>query len=360
MSLKKSFWFVVRSLTFKKRENNSLPKAALLSFCVVLFSFLFSYSQDTHFSQFDFSPLQQNAAHTGGFDGDYRFTAIHRNQYKSVTIPYKTFSFSFDENINVTEDSKKFWSAGILFNTDKAGDGDFKTLELGLSVAYNYFLDAYKKQLVTVALQPGIAQHSINFDNLYFDSQYNGDTYDPNIVSGEKLERTNYSYFDLNIGANYFNKLSDGVDISVGLGLSHINNPNQSFYSEKNPLGSRFTAELLSKIKITEVIYLHPQLLFYNQNKFQQLNGGGKVQFVSTKNESKQYSLSVGGYVRAKDAAIARVGVGYNNLDVGFAYDFNSSDLKRASKGKGAYELGLIYIIKKVKPLKKHPPCPVY
>ncbi len=341
-------------------SRSFLLRVILFTIFNLQFSILDSSAQDIHFSQFDFSPLQQNAAHTGGFDGDYRFTAIHRNQYKSVTVPYKTFSFSFDQNIGLTDDSKKYWSAGILFDTDKAGDGDFKTLELGLSVAYNYFIDDDKKQLITVALQPGIAQHSLNFGDLYFDSQYNGDTYDPNIPSGENLERTKYSYFDLNTGINYFNKISDGLDVSVGIGLNHLNKPNQSFYSEKTPLHSRLTAELLSKIKITEVIYFMPQLLFYNQNKFQQINGGGKIQFVSSKSEFKKYSLSVGGYVRAKDAAIARIGVGYNNLDVGFAYDFNTSDLKRASKSKGAYELGLIYIIKKVKPLKKHPPCPVY
>nr|HMT30619.1 type IX secretion system membrane protein PorP/SprF [Bacteroidia bacterium] len=60
------------------------------------------------------------------------------------------------------------------------------------------------------------------------------------------------------------------------------------------------------------------------------------------------------------DAFIASAGVEYNNLSVGASYDFNTSDLNTASNGKGGYELSLIYIIRKVKPLGIKPPCPLY
>jgi hypothetical protein len=64
--------------------------------------------------------------------------------------------------------------------------------------------------------------------------------------------------------------------------------------------------------------------------------------------------------MRRKDAAIVSAGVDYNNLNVGVSYDFNTSDLDRASNGKGGYEISLIYIIRKVKPIGIKPPCPLY
>jgi hypothetical protein len=64
--------------------------------------------------------------------------------------------------------------------------------------------------------------------------------------------------------------------------------------------------------------------------------------------------------MRTKDAIYPSIGLDYNELNVGFSYDINTSDLKRASNSRGAYEISLTYIIKKVKPLPVHPPCPVY
>ncbi|MFZ7168732.1 MAG: type IX secretion system membrane protein PorP/SprF [Bacteroidota bacterium] len=111
---------------------------------------------------------------------------------------------------------------------------------------------------------------------------------------------------------------------------------------------------------LSEKISLQPQVLFYRQGKFSQLNGGANVQLHSLENNFKNFRFSAGVFYRNKDAVIARIGAGIGNLDAGFAYDFNTSDLKRASNGRGAYEVALSYIITKVKPLKKNPPCPVY
>ena len=54
--------------------------------------------QDIHFSQFNLAPLNLNPAMTGSFNGDYRFVGNLRNQWSSVTVPYKTFAFSVEKN----------------------------------------------------------------------------------------------------------------------------------------------------------------------------------------------------------------------------------------------------------------------
>jgi hypothetical protein len=70
-------------------------------FTIVLMILLFVFmpklqAQDIHWSQFQSSPLNLNPALSGFFDGDYRFVLNHRNQWKSVTTPYNTFSGSID------------------------------------------------------------------------------------------------------------------------------------------------------------------------------------------------------------------------------------------------------------------------
>ena len=74
----------------------------------------------------------------------------------------------------------------------------------------------------------------------------------------------------------------------------------------------------------------------------------------------KLYNFYMGGFLRTSDAIIFSAGLDYNFLHAAFSYDINTSDLERASNNKGGPELSLIYIIKKVKPTKIKPPCPVY
>src|SRR4051812_45005783 len=92
----------------------------LLSLC----SFL--HAQDIHFSQFNASPINLNPALAGVFDGDYRFAGNYRNQWLAIPVPYKTYSLSTDMKLPY-KIGKGALGAGILFNTDKAGDSEFGT-----------------------------------------------------------------------------------------------------------------------------------------------------------------------------------------------------------------------------------------
>ncbi|HRJ35295.1 MAG TPA: type IX secretion system membrane protein PorP/SprF, partial [Flavobacteriales bacterium] len=92
------------------------PKAHILFFLLVL-PFTNGKAQDIHFSQFDLSPINLNPGNTGLFDGTYRFAGNFRNQWRSVTVPYSTFSLSADAN-NFLE--KKGLGAGIRINHDIA------------------------------------------------------------------------------------------------------------------------------------------------------------------------------------------------------------------------------------------------
>ena len=48
--------------------------------------------QDINFSQFYELPMLRNPALAGIFNGNVRFTAAYRNQWESVTTPYRTMA----------------------------------------------------------------------------------------------------------------------------------------------------------------------------------------------------------------------------------------------------------------------------
>ena len=97
-------------------------------------------AQDIHFSQFNFSPLNQNPANTNLFDGDYRFVGNYRNQWPSVPVRYNTFSASAEMNFATLKNGDRI-GGGLVFFFDRAGDSRFTSLNTALSVSYSKTLD---------------------------------------------------------------------------------------------------------------------------------------------------------------------------------------------------------------------------
>jgi type IX secretion system PorP/SprF family membrane protein len=310
-------------------------------------------AQDIHFSQFEASPLNLNPAQTGFFNGDYRFVGNHRK-------PYKTFSGSFDMAVNGISASRNHYNAGIIFNNDKAGDSELGLNQLALSFSVIRAIDKDSKHFISIGLQGGYSSRSINYSALNFDEQYTGDSYDPNAGNNETFENSKHGYADFNLGIGWLTKASDRFKAGAGISLQHLNSPNDAFFSSKAKVFPRLQADVKLDFAIAGKFDLVPALLYMNQGSFKELTGGTSVRYRISELPGKQYAFYIGGWYRSKDAAIASVGLDYNNLNVGVSYDYNTSDLDRASKGKGGYEISLTYIIRKVKPVAIKPPCPLY
>ena len=56
-----------------------------------------------------------------------------------------------------------------------------------------------------------------------------------------------------------------------------------------------------------------------------------------------QSDLLFGGNYRFKDAAIAYVGLHFKSMVFGLSYDFNTSDLNKATGSKGGLELSISF-----------------
>lgn len=352
--------FKIQSLKLFLPFNRYWFTVLFFSIFNLQFSLLTSNAQDIHFSQFNRSPLNLNPANTGFFDGDFRISGIHRNQWKSVTVPYKTFSGAFDMTTPFPNAENNLIGAGIVFNSDKAGDSEYGIFEGALSTSLIKNIGGDSVHFISGGIQLGFVQESYNYAKLTFDNQYDGDAFNP-LINGETIADTKFIYFDLSAGVNWLFRINERVNLGAGVSLFHINKPRLSFMgNSSSKLNRKVALDVKSSIGITENIFLLPALLYQTQYKYKELDFGSNVKFIVNKKPGKFIALYAGLWMRSKDAIFPSIGLDYNDLNLGLSYDINTSDLKRASNSKGAYEISLTYIIKKVKPMVINPPCPVY
>ena len=152
-------------------------------------------AQDVHFTQFDATPMIVNPAYTGAFSGQWRASGIYRNQWRSVTVPFVTYAASFDAPIVQDLTVDDYLAAGIQLYNDRAGDGNLSNFSGLVSVAYHKFLGANVDKSLTVGLQGGYTQKSIDLSRLYFGDEF---------VNGNWQQGTSLEYPGLNNKVNYF------------------------------------------------------------------------------------------------------------------------------------------------------------
>lgn len=327
----------------------------ILSFAFYLLPFTLC-SQDIHFSQYNASPFNLNPALTGAFDGAFRFVGNERRQWASVTVPYQTFGFSAD--------ARNFLNSklhtGISVYTDKAGDSQFGTLQIGMSCAYSLSLNADSTQRLSMGLFPVFTQRKINYSKLQFDSQYNGRQYDVSLGNNENFSITNRSYFNAASGILWSYKIAERKNIVAGISFYNLVKPKQSFFNDNQiKLDRRFNFHTTAQIFLNEKIDLLPGILFTQQGKFNEIDIGSAVKYVLDGKPFHYRALYAGIWTRAKDAGFGTVGMDYDNLNVGLSYDINYSKLRPASKMRGGLEISVIYIIRYLPPKREmHKICP--
>jgi type IX secretion system PorP/SprF family membrane protein len=328
----------------------------------IAISILFCQSviaQDIHYSIWDMSPMNLNPAMTGQFDGDYRFDGNHRSQWKSVTTPYSTFSFSGDSKRIF---KKKNLSGGIQINQDRAGDSRLNTFQLNGSVALLLPLSADSMQNISFGVQTGLTNRNLTYDPLQFDVQYDGFQYDPNLSNQETFARASRTYLNLNSGIGYFNKIDTRKIISGGIGFFNLSAPKQSYFNDDNiRLDVRIAIHGNAEWKVAEKWDVIPSFIFSSQGKFKELNFGGAGRYVITDFIGMYRAAWIGAYYRNKDAVFFTLGFNYDAWKVGINYDLNTSSLRPASNGRGGFEIAIEYIIKLAKPSRvMHRICPDY
>jgi type IX secretion system PorP/SprF family membrane protein len=134
-----------------KKRNLLLSVLFLLAACTL-------HAQDTHFSQYNATPLSINPALTGIYDGTFRFTNTYRSQWGGLGKGYSTVYSSLDFPMGKTKQKNHYWGAGLVFNTDKAGEIGYYTTQVQASVAFTTALNEYATHFISFGTQVGLSQ----------------------------------------------------------------------------------------------------------------------------------------------------------------------------------------------------------
>lgn len=318
-------------------------------------------AQDIHYSQYNATTQNLNPAQAGLFDGDWRFVGNYRSQWSAIPVPYKTFSLAGDTRLK-TKLENDVPAAGLQINNDKSGDSRFGTTQIFVSGSYVKKLTKDSVNFISIGLQPGITTKSFNVNALTFDNQYDGDQYNAALASGENFAKTRITYFDMGAGLAYLWRKNSRTKINFGVSAFHLNRPKQSFFdNDEIRLDVKTAVSGIGEIPVSAKLDVVPSFMYERQGKFHETLLGLFGKYYLKPVNGAETAVSLGAFLRVKDAFILAANMDYRNFNVGLSYDVNTSKLREATNRRGGFEISVIYIFKKAVPfVAKKRVCPIY
>lgn len=335
-------------------------------FFIVFFSLLLaakeSKAQDVHYTQYSFLPMLHNAANSGRFDQNFRLSTIYRNQWASVPVNYNSIGAAFDANFLQNYNTGSKAGAGFNFYFDQAGDSRFQTLHFMVPVAYHLSIPVNESKFtISAGVEAGFQYKSLSTENLYYDSQFNGEVFDPDAPTNENFSNLNVFNLDIGTGVNLEFETAKKLKFGLGFAVKHLNNAEEAYLSNnlKPSLRKRFVVPVLAYIPIGNKFDIEASYLFNLQNGSQEHLTGFMFGYFFDNLPNYKRKLSFGAFYRVLDAPSVAIQYETNNYKIGLSYDITASDFARATNTYGGVELGATYLISNVeKPnLKRNKKC---
>ena len=330
----------------------------LVAFLLLISNFL--VGQDLHFSNWQMSPLNTNPANAGMFDGEGRLIFNYRNQWKAVPVPYNTFSFGADFNLQKSLIKGTHEAVGLMFNHDAAGDGKYQINEFKVPINHKFVFKKDTGLTVALGVLAGVTNISIDPNRLSYDRQWDGDAYNGGLANGENFERQSKVFMDFGLGTVIQKKFNQNFKATVGYAINHINQPNLSFNNTGDALlRPKHNESVQLKYSFNNISSVMLEYYGNQQQKFREnLVGLSYYYIIDPKNNTV---FNVGILTRIKDALITTVGLEHKSMRLQASYDYNYSQFKRATNGRGGFEISFIYIYTRPKVfVPKTRVCPVY
>jgi len=313
---------------------------------VLLFFTLLTFvveAQDIHFSEFYNTPLQLNPSYTGFFNGDYRLTAIYRNQWSTITTPYSTVEGSADFRILTGRDGRNILGFGLVAFSDKAGDSQFSTNEVTASSAFSLATGPDKTNYISGGLSAGFGDASIDLANLTFDQQW----FHPDQSVSENFASNSYNYLDFSGGLSWHYIPNKFTNFNIGAAVFHANQPIESFMDESaSTLFRKYVVDASAQFSISDNLDLYPKAMFDLQGPYSELDFGGLVRCNLSPGYLKNEGIYFGAFYRWNDGFIVTSRLDLNAISFALSYDITTSKLLTASSAQGGPELSIIYVAK--------------
>lgn len=332
----------------------------------VIFSILFVGSlnlipqlisaQDIHLSHIHASPTYLNPGMNGMFnDGFLRLIANSRSQWDALTNGYKTAMVSAD--YKAYDSGSSIISAGVQLYHDVAGDLDFTTQQIGLSLGVIKVLDRNQDNLVSFGIQASHVNNRVDFSKAY--------TFEDEPLIYDYAVPNQIGYFDFSAGITYFHKLRTYGNVYAGVSLSHLNMADVSFTSRLEDQPGTYQIDFKNQyrkliihggadLRLSRYTSVQPSFIFMDQGPHQEISMGSFLKVCKDPSFKKSpYAFYIGGWFRwyaendiiGTDALILSLRTDIKRTKIAFSFDLNLSTLTVASKGAGGPELSIIQII---------------
>lgn len=334
------------------KSSSSITRFILI-LAFLIFPFFKGMSQDIHFSQFFLAPLYQNPAMAGAENG-LEGTMNYRTQWRSITVPFKTYAATVHGRFIKKRSQKNFFAGGVNFFYDEAGDGLLKTTSIILTGAYHVRIN--KTHKIGAGFSGGYGQRRIDFGNFEWGSQYIDGVFNGSASTGESIMNPTFSYLDFSTGVVWsFDNQAGRLNVTgnnfmrghAGVSFSHFNRPEYSF----NDTGERLYTKLVAHGNFLLSVpgskfAVNPGFLFYRQGPNRQFLIGSMFRYdlmpeSKYTGQFKGAGAYFGAYVRAGDAIVLSSMLEFSNYAIGFSYDANLSNLRPATNGRGGFEVSL-------------------
>lgn len=298
-------------------------------------------AQGMHFSQYYNAPMLLNPANTGLMsDQDYRAGVNFRNQWASLPVPYKTFSAYADFQLFRKRNLTNTWlGAGFAFYNDKAGNGDLALTRTEAFLAYH--IEIGTTSMLSGGLSGAYVQRSVDFSKLTFNDQWDGMLFNTTMASNEQPGAVKTNYLDVSAGLNYALYPNENIYIKLGAGVSHINQPKESFYGMINQMGIRPTGNLDALFKLSDGLTINPSVYYTNERIASELIYGTLFSIYVAGDARDGQQVILGAYHRYGDAIIATAGLDWAGFRTMISYDITTSKLSPYNGSNGAFELGV-------------------
>lgn len=250
----------------------------LTIFFLMMGASLYVQAQDHIYSQFFNAPVYLNPALTGQFEGDIRMNMIYRNQWSGLSGDLSYISASADLNI-----PSFAGGVGLIFNRSSEGTAFLVKNNAAMTYAYSVGSDDF---LVSFGIQAGFTNRQINWNKLVFSDQIDRRLgYIPgSISSAQPPDIDNKFFFDAAAGTNIIVH-----NFMVGLGVHHLNQPDESFTGTVAKLPMRFSANASYRLSLNPYSgygdddgpYVIPSVVYYKQEKSSSLSVGAQFKYKS-------------------------------------------------------------------------------
>ena len=334
----------------------------ILVFCIAFAAFQsVGKAQDLHYSQFYNAPTVVNPALTGIFKGDKRVSISMRDQWRSVPIPWFTFTLGYDQKVYLNKRDDLFLGLGGFFNYDQQGSSKLNLSSINLSGSITKIISP--KHLITGGLTLGYANKGYDLDALTWDQQFQGGTFVSGAGSGENFNLGRIGYIETALGLNYRYQKSSRTKMDIGVGAWHLTTPEDQFYNRGNTqeLPIRLSVYGIGSAKLTDDLDLELDLMVQDQGAYTEIIFGTYLDIYLDKERGKEKNLHVGAGWRTTKALYPKIALEWQKrFFVAVSYDIDFSEFNQHTNYRGGPEIHFNYLITDVKPLKPLKVCPIY